>query len=160
MILTSKPNSICALTGLCLAKLVIRMFLKPMYNNTVEYLKSMLLKFKLPWLTSREKRVKSSEVSHCLCNLSFISFKSPLLWKYISVGLGLHKILGVTSYLRGKENQSANNFPNANLTQHYSGCVRDGKKKEKRIRDVIFISKGLTVSRGQRGYRGSTENSS
>ena len=42
------------------------MFLKLMCNNTIEYLKSMLLKFKLSWLTSREKRMKSSEGSHCL----------------------------------------------------------------------------------------------
>lgn len=149
MVLTFKQNWICILTSLCLAELVICMFSKPMCSNTIEYLKSKLLKFKLSWLTSREERMQSSQGSHCLSDL-FLPFKSPLLWKYISVGLGLHEIVGMTSYLRRRENESASVFLSANFTQHYSGCVRDGKKKKKGIRDMIFIFKGLTVSPGQR----------
>lgn len=137
----SKPNRICGLTSLCLAKLVMCMFLKLMFNNTIESLKSMLLKFRLCWLTSREQRMKSSEGSHCLQNLSCISFKSPLLWKYISVGLGLHKIFRVTSYSRGKKTASI--FLIANFTQHYYGCVRhEETKKEDRNQGHDFYLQG------------------
>lgn len=62
----------------------------------------MLPKFRLSWLTSREENEGLRGVSLFL-EFAYMSFKFPLLWNYISFGLGLHKIFRVTSYLRGRK---------------------------------------------------------
>lgn len=88
--------------------------------------------------------MKSSEGSHCVSNLSFISFQSPVPGKYMSFGPGLREILGMTSYLRGRENQAATIFLKAHFSSRYSGCVRDGEGGEKKgIRDTVFVGFAL-----------------
>lgn len=124
MILMFKPNWIRVLTSLCLAKLVICMFEKLMCSNTIEYLKSVLLKFKLSWLTSKEERMKSLE-GPPLClefvlYLFLVSFALEInfCWPRTSLNLG-DDIL-----LEGERKSVSDHF--------FEGCVRNGEKRKKK----------------------------
>lgn len=76
----------------------------------------MLLKFRLSWLTSRERSLIVSRI--CLkCLSSFLCFGITFLFQ--------NDIL-----LKGEKNHSASIFLNGNFTQHYSSCVRAGEKKK------------------------------
>lgn len=73
-----------------------------------------------------------------------MSFKYPLLWNYISFGLGLHKIFRVTSYLMGRKVIQQAYFWMLTLPSTILAVWELGKKRKKKgIRNMVWTSGDL-----------------